>query len=157
MGGEPVAEVGVGRLGVAVGDEALEHLGADVTGASAAPAPAPASGAGGRWGGDVLARRGRALPDALLDGPTFLRRRHHPPPCPASSHAAPRRTVTASPAPHRRPSRLLSFASPTRHRQLARSLQPRVLEASRGAGRSVRRIGVWDTRRRRVELLTREV
>jgi len=38
----------------------------------------------------ILARRGRALPDALLDGPTLLRR-HHPPrraaprvPCPAS-------------------------------------------------------------------------
>jgi hypothetical protein len=97
MGGEPVAEVAVGRLSVAVGDEALEHLGADVTGASAsaAPAPAPASGAGGRWWGHVLARRGRALPDALLDGPTFLRRRHHPPtrPRPAPPPPTPRRAA----------------------------------------------------------------
>jgi hypothetical protein len=102
MGGEPVAELEVGRLRVAVGDEAVEHLGTDFAGASAAPAPA---GAGGRWDG-VLARRGRALPDALLDGPAGpTLRRHHPPP-----------RAAASPAPHRRPSRLLSFASPTRQR-----------------------------------------
>ncbi|WVZ88479.1 LOW QUALITY PROTEIN: hypothetical protein U9M48_034996, partial [Paspalum notatum var. saurae] len=137
MGGEPVAELGVGRLGVAVGDEPLQHLGADVAGASPAPAgasaPAPA-GASGR-----VARRGRALPDALLDAPTrpaLLRRRrcHHP--RPPRARASP-----ALPHAHRRPSLLPSSASPAARaptRQLARVFQklPR-----RWAG-GERRIGV---------------
>uniref|UniRef100_A0A0A9G4U5 Uncharacterized protein n=1 Tax=Arundo donax TaxID=35708 RepID=A0A0A9G4U5_ARUDO len=83
MGHEPVPELGVGRLLVAVGDEPLVHLAADVAGASPSPATSAPTGAGGRGGG--VAQRGRALPDALLDataGPTRRRlrsrRRNHP-------------------------------------------------------------------------------
>lgn len=61
----------LGARPVAIVDEALEHLAADVpeaTSAAAATAPAPARGSGcGREHG--VARRGRALADALL-GPT---------------------------------------------------------------------------------------
>jgi hypothetical protein len=61
----------LGARPVAIVDEALEHLAADVpeaTSAAAATAPGPARGSGcGREHG--VARRGRALADALL-GPT---------------------------------------------------------------------------------------
>lgn len=52
MGVELGAEVGPRRLVVAVGDEPLEHLGADVAGRPPAsgPAPAPAPARRGRRG-----------------------------------------------------------------------------------------------------------
>jgi hypothetical protein len=102
MGHELVSELGVGRLRVAVGDESLEHLAADVAGAS--PASPPAGACGHRSG---ISRRGRALSNALLDAPaepTLRRRRSHHPRLPRSAaRHLPR--IAAPPSPLASPRR----------------------------------------------------
>jgi len=79
--GEPI-EVGLelgeelGARRVAIADEALEHLAADVAEAPAAAAATAPAGGSGRGRGHGVARRGRALADALLGPTTAIPRRH---------------------------------------------------------------------------------